>query len=833
MHDSELFDPRLRATSLAAVLVAIAFICLVTLALPHDPDLRDPGLAVAAVALLVLSGLVHRLGERLDGRQIGAVVVAATLLAALANYAVGTTAAGFGLLFTFTALYAFYFFDLRFALGHLALVGVAYAIELAVNPGPSAASRFLLVVGTPALVGLLIARLLGVVRAETARNRRVLETTHDAYTALELDGTVAQWNAAAEKMFGASRTDVVGRNFGELFYPIEELPAYRERLRVLRDADEVNGHLFETEYRRQDGTTFPAEVTVSRVEGGGRVILAAFARDLTDERRRETEQGELAREQAARREAEHVAEMVSGMQLLVDAALAHTTTDGMMTELIPRVRAVLGADAASVLLKEEGRDSLVVRASTGGDPENRRRIEFGEYFTGIVAAERRPMLEQDPPLDEVADPAMREAGVTSLMGVPLMAEGELAGVLAVGATAPRRFTSDDLVMLRLAAERVALALDHALIYEREHRIAETLQRSLLPEQMPNLPGMGVSARYVPAASEAEVGGDWFDVIPMPGGQVGLVMGDVAGKGLSAASTVGSLRSALRAYALEGHAPAVVLEQLNRLVWAELEESQMTTLIYVVFDPIEGRLRWVNAGHLPPLRTGPDGAAAKFLEGARSVPLGVMPFPAFEEETAELAEGSIVLLYTDGLVERPGRVIDTGLDALARTVDDAPDGTDALCDHLLRELSPPGGAADDVALLAFCNEPVRDRFEVELPAQPESLSSVRGLVRRWLRHAGSTEQEIAEVTTACGEACTNAIEHAGAGRASTFELQGNLDGPRIEVVVRDFGVWRPGRDDDRGRGLELMKALMDEVEVTPSSEGTVVRMQRRLNGAAER
>jgi anti-sigma regulatory factor (Ser/Thr protein kinase) len=315
---------------------------------------------------------------------------------------------------------------------------------------------------------------------------------------------------------------------------------------------------------------------------------------------------------------------------------------------------------------------------------------------------------------------------------------------------------------------------------------------------------------------------------MPGGQVGLVMGDVAGKGLSAASMVGSMRSALRAYALEGHEPAVVLERLNRLVWAELDESQMATLLYVVFEPLEGSLKWVNAGHLPPLRRSDNGAPPEFLHGARSVPLGVMPFPTFEEGEARLEQGSTILLYTDGLVERPGTVIDSGLDALAAAVIEGPEGTDELLDHLLERLSPEGGAPDDVALLAFCNEPVLDHFEVELPAEPESLASVRGLMRRWLRHAGSSEEEIAEVTTAAGEACTNAIEHAGAGGSSAFQMEGELIPEGVEVTVRDFGAWRPDREDDHGRGLELMEALMDEVQVTPSPEGTVVRMQRRLN-----
>ena len=155
-------------------------------------------------------------------------------------------------------------------------------------------------------------------------------------------------------------------------------------------------------------------------------------------------------------------------------------------------------------------------------------------------------------------------------------------------------------MLRLAADRVALAIDRARVYEREHRIAETLQRSLLPDRLPQLPGLTVAARYLPAAAEAEVGGDWYDVIPMTGGRVGLVMGDVAGKGLAAASMVGRLRSALRAYALEGHDPAAVLDQLNRLMWTEARGQPDG------HPPVRDRgsggrpMSWVNAGHMPPM-----------------------------------------------------------------------------------------------------------------------------------------------------------------------------------------------------------------------------------------
>ena len=414
-----------------------------------------------------------------------------------------------------------------------------------------------------------------------------------------------------------------------------------------------------------------------------------------------------------------------------------------------------------------------------------------------------------------------------MIGVPLLAEGEVTGVLVASATPPREFGGEDLTLLRLAAERVGLAIAHARVYEREHKIAETLQRSLLPDHLPTLPGLAVAARYLPAASEAEVGGDWYDVIPMAGGAVGLVMGDVAGKGLAGASMVGQLRSALRAYALEGHDCARVVEQLNRLLWTEAEESQMATMLYVIVDPAASSVRWVNAGHPAPLMV-VDGEPG-YLEGAGSVPLGVLPFPTYEEVSAPMTPGSTLLLYTDGLVERPGENIDDGMEELAARVREAPEDPDALCDHLLATLVPSGGATDDVAILTLRNLPVPESFSAEFPAEPESLAPMRAMLRRWLSHAGAGEMEIAEITTACGEAATNAIEHGGASGGTSFQVSGSRNGREVELAVRDHGSWREERPGDHGRGLDLMRTLMDSVAVEPTEEGTVVSLRRRLGG----
>ena len=838
----ELFDLGVKARSLAYLFVAGAGIGVLTLVLPHDGEVDETAVLLLVIGATAVGASLYLYAERIREWQLHVGVGVGTVMVSLANLAVGMTLL-YPLLFSWTALFSFYFFRMRWALMQLAFIGVNYAVVLVIQDGPLL--RWPLAVGTPAVTGLLMARLLGGVRREAAataartrelresesRIRLLLDTAPDAFVAV--DGRtrlVTAWNTAAERLFGWPAAEAIGSPLRGLIFPEHGFAEHEERMRQLMEAPEpLKVMHVEVELKRRDGTLFPADETIHRVRVGDDVMLSAFIRDLTERIRRRKEREALLGEQAARAEAERVAEMVSGMQLIVDAALAHRTTGDILPDLVARVKDVVGADAATIFLAED--DRLVLRASSEG-PEDGvpEPIPFGEGFVGAVAAGRQAVLSEDPSTD-VEDPALRDLDLGSLIGMPLLAEDQVTGVLVVGTAGARRFTVEDVGLLRLAADRVALGIDRARVYEREHRIAETLQRSLLPDRLPQLPGLTVAARYLPAGSEAEVGGDWYDVIPIPGGRVGMVMGDVAGKGLAAASMVGRLRSALRAYALEGHDPATALEQLNRLLWTEAGDSEMATLLYAIVDPGENAIRWVNAGHMPPLLVGGDGST-EFLRGARSVPLGVLPFPTFEEAAATLSAGSSVVLYTDGLVERPGEVIDDGIAQLAEVVDGVGTDPEALCDHLLATLVPDGNASDDVALLALRNVPMTNRIRSEFEAAPEALASMRGLLRRWLRHAGADDQETAEIVTACGEAATNAIEHAGAAGDVPFELAGRLDGQRVDVTVRDRGAWRSPRQGDRGRGLSLMRALMDRVEVSPGPDGTRVRLQRELSGEGD-
>ena len=362
--------------------------------------------------------------------------------------------------------------------------------------------------------------------------------------------------------------------------------------------------------------------------------------------------------------------------------------------------------------------------------------------------------------------------------------------------------------------------------EREHRIAETLQRSLLPDRLPEIPGVLLAARYVPATTDLEVGGDWYDVVQLPDGRVGLAIGDVAGHGLRAASTMGQLRMALRVCALEERSPTRVVTRLRHLVRGQLG-SDFATLVYLVFDPDSGTVRFANAGHPPPLVVeGKEGAS--YLEGGLGPPLGAVGFPdRYLDVTYHLAAGSTLFLFTDGLVERRGATIRDGLDRLKALAAASNEDLEAMCDHVLLSMVE-SDVSDDVALLAL--RPVRLASEpllLRLPAEPYVLASLRQTLRRWLREIEASPQVANDILIACGEACANVIQHAYGAKEGLLEVDLVLLDGTVEVTVRDHGTWRPISGRDGGHGERLMQGLMDSVNVNSGSGGTIVQMKRRL------
>ncbi len=368
--------------------------------------------------------------------------------------------------------------------------------------------------------------------------------------------------------------------------------------------------------------------------------------------------------------------------------------------------------------------------------------------------------------------------------------------------------------------------------EQEHRIAETLQRSLLPEELPDIPGIALAARYVPSTSGMEVGGDWYDVVPLPDGRVGVAIGDVAGHGLRAAATMGQLRMALRAYALEESSPLRVVRRVRELV-QRLLPSEMATLLYLTFDPEASSITFSNAGHLPPLLVPPEGPAS-YVEEGLAPPLGATPHPEYDVEAAAAIEpGATLLLFTDGLVERRGDSLRRGLDRLKHEASVAQPDLEVMCDHLLAALLE-SDVSDDVALLAL--RPIRfagKPLHLRVPADPTVLASLRHTFRRWLREVDATPQEIYEILVSCGEACANAIQHPHGVRTGSLEIDAELTHGEVDIRVRDTGTWRESRPPDGGHGLALMRGLMDTVEVSRQSGGTVVRMRRRLRTEATR
>jgi PAS domain S-box-containing protein len=367
--------------------------------------------------------------------------------------------------------------------------------------------------------------------------------------------------------------------------------------------------------------------------------------------------------------------------------------------------------------------------------------------------------------------------------------------------------------------------------ERDRAVAETLQRSLLPEQVPRIDGLDLDARYLPASEGTAIGGDWYDAVELDDGRVALIVGDVVGHGLRAATVMGQLRNAFRAYALVESSPAQTLWRLNRLLCRD-ERDLMATALCLVLDRDTGEISYSNAGHPPAVLV--RASEGRMLEGGRSVPLGTTDPVNFIEQTDVVEPGSVLLLYTDGLVELRNVSLDDRLAQLVTVAAVADGELGDVCDQILTGVLGGRRPADDVALLAVrLQHTPADALTLRLPADPRALPPLRRRLERFLVGAGASDRDRFEIAIAVGEAAMNAIEHAYGPVDAEFSVEVRIEaGVAVEVTVQDEGRWRERRGRGRGRGLAIMRDLMDEVDLDAGSRGTAVRMRRGLEPAAD-
>ncbi|MFE6488899.1 SpoIIE family protein phosphatase, partial [Streptomyces sp. NPDC057757] len=435
-----------------------------------------------------------------------------------------------------------------------------------------------------------------------------------------------------------------------------------------------------------------------------------------------------------------------------------------------------------------------------------------------LSAERRAALEnlrQAPILTPVAD----HTGAGLLLEFPT---GPLALWIDLGENRP--FTGEDQLLLSLLAGHLAQGLHRAHQIDQQRETAIALQRAILgPSRLP----AGFAVRYEPATQPLEVGGDWYDTVTLSDGQIGIVVGDCVGRGLEAASVMGQLRSACRALLLQDASPARTLMALDQFA-AGVPGAACTTVFCGVLNTDTGQLTYSSAGHPPGILAHPDGTT-RLLEDGRSLPLAVRPGNPRPEGACTIPARSTLLLYTDGLVERRRRPLTVGIEEASEALQDGRGiAVDDLATDVMSRLAPAEGYDDDVALLLY-RHPAP--LEMSFPAESSQLAPVRKTLRGWLDQCDLPPTTVQNILVAAGEACANAVEHGhrdAPGNTIYFRAEAYVD--NLHLTIADTGRWKapqPELNTHRGRGMSLMRALMQQVTITPGPSGTTVDMHTRI------
>jgi PAS domain S-box-containing protein len=645
---------------------------------------------------------------------------------------------------------------------------------------------------------------------------RTLRHMSDGFLLVDDDWRITFANLEAERTLGSSEENLVGRVLWKL-PAVSQVPDLEARCRQAAGADTPGGF----DIRMPDtGRCFHLRL-VPGPDG-----LTLYLTDVTEKRRHQEERAVAAR--AASERTAQIAELTT--------ALAKATTSRDVVDAVAR-RVLPPFGAVAVIVQAIDGDRVCNVGSVGYSHS------FLERLNGIVRTANDPtweaILTGEPVF--IASPAeyvarypelaerMRESGMQAWAFLPLTASGHTFGVCVVAFDRPRRLADEQHALLTAISALVAHALERARLYEAEHTRSRELQRSLLPRGLPQLPACTAAARYLPAGQGMDVGGDWYDVIPLSAGRVALVVGDVMGHGLPEAATMGRLRTAVHTLADLELPPDEIMSHLNDIVGG-LGEDSYATCLYALFDSTTRICTIARAGHPPPAVVHPDGTVY-FPELSPDPPLGAAE-PPFETVELEVDEESLLVLYTDGLVESPGREIDQGMADLERIVRTTDTGDlDRLCDTLTAGLLPAEQSiADDAALLiARVHGMAADKIASwPLPEEPQAAGQARRHVREQLSAWGLDDLAISTELLA-SELVGNVVRHAKGpvrlrllrGGDLVCEVSdGSLTMPRIR---------RASETDEGGRGLQLITALSQRWGTRYTATGKCIWTEQSLSG----
>ncbi|WP_066934147.1 SpoIIE family protein phosphatase [Streptomyces sp. NBRC 110611] len=518
-------------------------------------------------------------------------------------------------------------------------------------------------------------------------------------------------------------------------------------------------------------------------------------------------------------------------------ALAHARTVGEVIAVLADEQGLsrLGAENVILGLVEAGRIRLVSEGRAGSFVPDLEYTRVADAFPmSEVARSHAPRYVRNRAEFRYGYPrlwhAIEPLNVNSAAYLPLIAQGHLLGVIGLFFERENDFRDQERSVLVALGSSIAQSLARAMLYDQEHEIAAGLQQAMLPRRIPGVPGAQIAVRYRSARMGRDIGGDWYDVIPLPNGRVAAVVGDVQGHDTQAAALMGQLRIVLRAYAAEGHAPATVMGRASAFL-DELETDRFATCIYVDADLSTGAARIVRAGHLDPLLRHAEGICRR-LPVAGGLPLGIssafrrLDYPV---TTVRLAPGDTLLLCTDGLVERPGTDLDEGMRHLAREVREGPQNVQQLAERLCESAGDRTGE-DDMALLLLrrLGAPEHDtvgRFRRHVaPADPEGLSAARHMIRAAVRAWGAAERA-EEIELVADELITNALVHTDGGAVVHIRMPHSVERRlRLEVEDHSSSLPRrrePGESGVSGRGLLLVDRLTDVWGVEPRGGGKCV------------